>query len=138
MEMSLQLNFESSLNYDAGQPGISIEVLLQLGDGKVSCDAKLDTGSTFCIFARKIGEDLGCQIEGGIKQLVGTVTGTFVVYLHQVVLSVCGFELDALVGFAADDNFQRNALGRRGFMEQLAIGVVDYEGQLYLGRNNRA
>lgn len=130
--MSLQLIFDHLLSYDAGRPGISVEVALRLGADEASCEAKLDTGATFCIFSKKIGEDLGCQIETGFKQLVSTVTGTFVVYLHQVVLSISGFELDALVGFAADETFQRNGIGRRGFMEQLVIGLVDYEGQLYL------
>jgi hypothetical protein len=134
--VSVQLTFERLLNYDAGQPGISLEVALRLGRDSVRCDAKIDTGSTFCIFARKVGEDLGCQIEGGLKRLVSTVTGTFVVYLHQVSLSVAGFELDALVGFAADDAFQRNVLGRRGFLEQIVLGIVDYEGQLYLSCYN--
>lgn len=132
--MSVQLSFERLLNYDAGQPGITIAVELRLSRETLHCDAKMDTGSTFCIFARKVGEDLGCQIESGLKRLVSTVTGTFVVYLHQVTLSVAGFELDALVGFAADDAFQRNVLGRRGFMEQMVLGMVDYEGQLYLSR----
>lgn len=134
--MTLRLAFDHLLNYDAGQTGITIDVALGLGSDNVSCKAKLDTGSTFCIFARKVGEDLGCRIEDGIKQSVSTVTGTFVVYLHQVALSVSGFELDALVGFAADETFQRNVHGRRGFLEQMVLGLVDYEGQLYLSRYN--
>lgn len=134
--MSVQLTFDCLLNYDAGQAGITIEVALRLDRDDLRCEAKLDTGATFCIFARKVGEDLGCRIEDGLQRLVSTVTGTFVVYLHQVTLSVAGFELDALVGFAADDAFQRNVLGRRGFMEQMVLGVVDYEGQLYLRRYN--
>lgn len=134
--MSWQLTFDRLLNYDAGQAGITIEVALRLLRDDVSCAAKLDTGSTFCIFARKVGEDLGLRIEDGIKQLVSTVTGTFVVYLHQVTLSIPGFELDALASFAADEAFQRNVLGRRGFLEQMILGMVDYEGQLYLSRYN--
>lgn len=132
--MSLQLTFDHLLNYDAGQAGITIEVVLRLSRDNVTCEAKMDTGATFCIFSRKIGEDLGCRIEDGLKRLVSTVTGSFAVYLHQVTLSVSGFELDALVGFAENDAFQRNVLGRRGFMEQMVLGLVDYEGQLYLGR----
>lgn len=134
--MNHQLSFASLLNYDPGQSGISVEVALRLGRDELRCDAKVDTGSTFCIFARKVGEDLGCEIEAGLKRLVSTVTGTFTVYLHQVILSVAGFELDALVGFAADGTFQRNVLGRHGFLEQMVLGIVDYEGQLYLSHYN--
>lgn len=134
--MNHQLSFTSLLSYDAGQAGINIRVTLRLGDDEVRCDAKVDTGSTFCIFARRVGEDLGCEIEAGLKRLVSTVTGTFAIYLHQVSLSIAGFELDALVGVAADDVFQRNVLGRRGFIEQMVLGIVDYEGQLYLNHYN--
>ena len=130
--MSWQLTFDRMLTYDAGQAGITIGIAVRLGPDNVTCEAKMDTGSTFCIFARKIGEDLGCRIEDGMKRMVSTVTGSFFVYLHQVTLSVSGFEFDALVGFAADEAFQRNVLGRRGFMEQLILGMADYEGRLYL------
>lgn len=85
--MSLQLTFDRLLNYEAGQAGITIEVVLRLSRDDV-----------------------------------------------PFTLSVSGFELDALVGFAEDDAFQRNVLGRRGFMEQMVLGLVDYEGQLYLSR----
>ena len=134
--MSFQLNFDHRLNYDAGQAGITLDVKLRLSRDEVACATKVDTGSTFSIFARKVGEDLGLEIEDGLKQLVGTVTGTFVVHLHEVTLSVLGFEWDALVGFVADDAFRRNVLGRRGFLDQTVLGLVDYEGQLYLSRYN--
>jgi hypothetical protein len=136
VDVSYQLTFDRLLNYDAGQEGITLDVTLRLSRDEVSCETKIDTGSTFSIFARKVGEDLGLGIEDGIKQLVGTVTGSFVVYLHEVTLSVLGFELDALVGFAADEFFQRNVLGRRGFLDQTVLGLVDYEGQLFLSRYN--
>jgi hypothetical protein len=67
-----------------------------------------------------------------MRPIVGTVTGTFVVYLHEVNLAVAGLECGAFVGFAEDAGFRRNVLGRRGFLEQITLGLVDYEGQLYL------
>jgi hypothetical protein len=85
-----------------------------------------------CIFTCDLGEQLGLEIESGMGQLVGTVTGTFVVYLHEVNLSVAGLECSAFVGFAADEGFRRNVLGWRGFLEQITLGLVDYEGQPYL------
>lgn len=77
---------------------------------------------------------MGIDIETGLRLTVGTVTGKFVVYLHEVNLSVASFELGSLVGFATDDVFRRNVLGRRGFIEQMSLGLVDYEGKLYLDR----
>jgi hypothetical protein len=136
MAMSHQLTFEQLVNYDPGQPGISVDVTLGLNGDQVSCEAKIDTGSTFCLFARKVGEDLGVDVENGIRRMVGTVTGNFAVYLHEVNLSLAGCSFIALVGFAEDEAFQRNVLGRRGFLEQVILGLVDYEGKLYLGSHN--
>ena len=53
------------------------------------------------------------------------MTGKFVVYLHEVNLSVASFVLSSLVGFATDKEFQRNVLGRRGFIEQMSLGLVE-------------
>ena len=130
--MSYQLSFTELVNYDAGQPSITVPVTLSVGQARVDCDAKVDTGSSNCIFARKLGEELGLDIETALRLLVGTVTGNFVAYLHEVNLSLASFEFSGLVGFAEDKEFRRNVLGRRGFVEQMTLGLVDYEGKLYL------
>lgn len=132
--MNYQLIFTELVNYDAGQPSITVPVTLSISEARVQCDAKVDTGSSNCIFARHLGEELGLDIETGLRLLVGTVTGNFVAYLHEVNLSLASFEFSGLVGFAEDQGFRRNVLGRRGFIEQMALGLVDYEGELYLGR----
>lgn len=124
--------FERLVNYDPAQPGISLNVALKLNGLTVSCEAKIDTGSTFCIFSRKLGEDLGLSIESGFRRTVGMVTGTFIVCLHDINLSVDDLELSVLAGFAEDEMFQRHVPGQRGFLEQLVPGLVDYEGKLYL------
>ena len=132
--MSYQLSFTELVHYDAGQPSISVPVTLSVSQARVNCDVKVDTGSSNCIFARNLGEELDLDIESGLRLLVGTVTGNFVAYLHEVNLSLASFELSGLVGFAEDKEFRRNVLGRRGFIEQMTLGLVDYEGKLYLSR----
>lgn len=132
--MSYQLSFTRQVNYDAAQPGITLETTLWLSHSRITCETKLDTGATWSIFARQHGEDLGLVIEDGIPQRIGTVQGSFLVYLHEVNLTVAGLELTALVGFAADEAFPRNVLGRRGFLEQVTVGLVDYEGTIYFSR----
>ena len=134
MGVKYQLSFTELVNYDAGQPSITVPVTLSVRQAKVECEAKVDTGSSNCIFSRKLGEELGLDIETGIRLLIGTVTGSFVAYLHEVNLSVTSFEFSGLVGFAEDNEFRRNVLGRRGFVEQIVLGLVDYEGALYLSR----
>ena len=132
--MSYQLSFTQLVNYNAGQPSITVPVTLSVSQTRVDCDAKIDTGSSNCIFARNIGEELGLDIETGLRLLVGTVTGNFVAYLHEVNRSLASFEFSGLIAFAEDKKFRRNVLGRRGFIEQTTLGLVDYEGKLYLGR----
>ena len=132
--MTYRLSFSELLNYDAGQPGITVPVILGLNRAQVSCEAKVDTGASLCIFARSHGEQLGLDVTDGLRQIIGTVTGSFVVYLHEVDFSVAGLEFSAFVGFAEDETFKRNVLGRRGFLEQVTLGLVDYEGKLYVGR----
>jgi hypothetical protein len=65
--VSYQFSFEQLLNYDAGKPGITIDVTLRLIRDEVPCETKLDTGSMFCIFARRVGEELGLVIEDGLS-----------------------------------------------------------------------
>ena len=132
--MSYQLSFTELVNYDAGQPSITVPLTLSVGRTRVVCDAKVDTGSSNCIFARNLGEELVLDIETGLRLLVGTVTGTFVAYLHEVNLSFASLDFNSLVGFAAEKGFRRNVSGRRGFIEQIVLGLVDYEGTLHLSR----
>jgi hypothetical protein len=132
--VSYQLSFTELVNYDSSQPSITVPITLSVSQARVQCEAKVDTGSSNCIFARSLGEELGLDIETGLRLLVGTVTGKFVAYLHEVNLTLASFEFSGLVGFAEDSEFRRNVLGRRGFIEQITLGLVDYEGKLYLGR----
>lgn len=101
-------------------------------------NAKVDTGATYCIFQRLYGEHLGLDIERGHQQLIGTPTGSFVAYGHEVSLSVLEFEFDAVVYFAADDSFNRDVLGRHGWLSRVQLGIVDYKGKLYLDRIDEA
>lgn len=129
--MSYHMSFATLVQYDPGQPSMTVAVTFSLSQDHINCEAKVDTGASLCIFARDLGEQLGLEVESGMRQLVGTVTGTFVVYLHEVNLSVAGLECSAFVGFAEDTGFRHDVLGRRGFLEQITLGLVDYEGQLY-------
>jgi len=105
MGMSYHLSFTELISYDPGQSSITVPVTLSLSHDRVSWGAKVDTGASLCIFARDLGEQLGLEIESGMRQLVGTVTGTFVAYLHEVNLSVAGLAFSAFVGFAEDEDF---------------------------------
>jgi hypothetical protein len=133
------LNFEFLHIYDAAKPGISVPIELRFGGRVVTLTAKLDTGASFCIFARAYAEALGLDIERGMPEWVGTATNNrFLTYGHNVTLSTLNFEFDTIAYFAADEGFRRNVLGRRGWLERLRISLIDYDGALYITTMNEA
>ena len=132
--MAYQLEFEKLLSYDIGEPGITLQATLKLKERTLDLPVKVDTGASCCLFERRVGEALGFDIETGMRQLFGTATGTFVGYGHEVTLSVAEFEFDTIVFFPSDAEITRNVLGRFGWLDRAVLGLVDYEGKLYLSR----
>jgi hypothetical protein len=134
VKMDYELTFSHLHIYDPGKPGITIPVSLSLGGVTVRIDAKVDSGSTFCIFERMYGEDLGLDIESGHPELIGSAMGAFKTYGHMVTLSVLELDFDAMVFFAANPAINRNVLGRHGFLNRNLIGLDDYDGKFFLKR----
>lgn len=132
--MIYKLEFEKIINYDAGINGISLNVELRLRDNSTNFEAKIDTGSTFCVFERTHGEALGLDVEKGFLRRIATVVGSFSAHGHGVTIVTDDFEFDSLVFFAADESFRVNVLGRNGWLNRLIIGINDYDGKLYLSR----
>jgi len=132
--MPYQLSFDQLVSYDPSVRGISLEGRLALRDTAVTLPVKLDTGAENSIFARHVGEQLGLTIENEYRQWFSTATGRFLAFGHEVTLQLAGIEFNALVFFAAEESFNRNVIGRFGGLDHLKIGIVDYEGKLYLSR----
>ncbi|HKS40310.1 MAG TPA: hypothetical protein VJX74_06815 [Blastocatellia bacterium] len=115
---------------------IAIEVpiiLISDYNAKVAFSAKLDTGSTYCIFESKYADWLGLHLASGILTRITTATGYFYCYGHELTLSVFGLEWQAIVYFAEPEAFSLNVVGRVGFLDRLRVGIVDYEQLVYLG-----
>jgi hypothetical protein len=132
--MDYQMNFSRLVDYDPGLPGISVDVALSLIGASVTLEAKLDTGSTNCVFERNYGERLGLDIESGERVSISTATGSFIAYRHSVTLTVLDYAFDSGVCFAQDPDIDRNVLGRLGFLDRIRLGLVDYDGELYFSR----
>ena len=130
--MSITLNFAASLDYDTLKSGITIPVKLYAGQDEVAFSAKLDTGSSHCIFERKHGERLGLDVESGSPLFFSTATGRFLAHGHDLTLSVLGIEHFVTVYFIAEEGIQRNVLGRNGWLNLVQLGLIDYEGKLFL------
>jgi hypothetical protein len=129
-----QLDFAKLLEYDTTLTGISLDVTLKLSDKNAQLTAKIDTGADHCIFERQFGEQLGLKIENGIPQRFSTATGTFLAFGHNLTLITEGLAFDSYVFFYENDYQKPNVLGRFGWLDRIILGLVDYEGKLYLNR----
>lgn len=116
--------------------GISLDAFLQFGDVAVRCNAKVDPGAQYCLFGREIAEQLGIDVESGIRRNLGTLTGSLIAYGHDVKLVTLEVELDAHVCFAKDDGLPRNLLGRIGWLQRIRLAIIDYDRELYLSDYN--
>jgi len=126
--------FLNKHSYDTTKTGITVPVELIHGSNVVQVDAKLDTGASFCIFERTYGEMLGLNVESGEPETVSTANGTFQVFGHWLTVMALGFQFDAMVYFAADERISRNVLGRRGFIDQIRLCLIEHDGGLYVSK----
>ena len=129
---SYAIEFSTIHEYDTLKTGITLPVTLVYNSLTIDFEAKLDTGSSHCIFERRFGENLGLEIESGTLEKFGTATVGFFAYGHEVMLSVLDVENYSTVYFAKEESFTRNVLGRQGFLDRVKLGLIDYEGKLLL------
>ncbi len=134
--MPHQLNFEKHQIYESLEIGITIEAILRHGLNQAVCEAKVDTGAHVCLFEREVGERLGLNIKGGYRRELNTLTGSFTAYDHEVTLETMGLTFDTFVYFAAGYEIRRNLLGRQGWLQLVRLGLVDYDSEIYLSRND--
>ena len=130
--MSASLDFAVSYRYSGAIDGIDVPASLRIGNQSVELQARVDTGAAHCIFERRYAEMLGLDVESGRRQPFRTVAGSFAAYQHEVVIQTLGIEFSAAVFFAEDPSFNRNFLGRSGWLDRLRIAIVDYDRTLYL------
>ncbi|MBS1795005.1 MAG: hypothetical protein JSS81_14185 [Acidobacteria bacterium] len=130
--MGETLEFDIVHNYSLFEVGITVKAVLKNGDLSVDPDAKIDTGSTYCIFERYLGEGLDIDVESGTPLRIGTATGSFQVFGHELELSVFGIETISTVYFAESEFFARNVLGRIGWLDRVKLGLIEQEGKLFL------
>ncbi|HXG68647.1 MAG TPA: aspartyl protease family protein [Blastocatellia bacterium] len=130
--MAHTFHFRSQHRYDTTKTGIAIPVELLFGPKSVQLDARLDTGASFCIFARSYAELLGIDIESGTPEYVSTANSTLQVFGHWLTVMALGFQIETMVYFAIDGNIRRNVLGRRGWIDRLRLCLIDHDGELYV------
>jgi hypothetical protein len=130
--MAHQLEFDRVFQDDLDREGIFLPVTLRHGEQSAHLEAQIDTGASCCIFQRDLGEEIGLDIESGFRQQINTITGSFTTYGHTVVVSVLGFDFEAVIYFAVAEGFTRNVLGRSGWLDRVRLGIVYHDSEVYL------
>jgi len=130
--MPVSLDFDNTHKYTEATDGINVPITLAIGSQSVDLLAKLDTGAAHCIFERKYAEILGLEVESGRLQRFRTVAGSFAAFQHEITIQTLGIEFSAVVFFAQDSAFNRNFLGRSGWLDRLRTGIVDYDRLLFV------
>ncbi|MDQ3253162.1 MAG: retropepsin-like domain-containing protein [Acidobacteriota bacterium] len=131
--MTYQLTFDALHDYSSAE-AVILPVTLRLAEEEVKADAFLDTGSTFCVFRRQLAELLGVDVESGDAVRLSTATGLFTAYGHTLTLETLGLEFETIIYFAALENYPRNVLGRRGWLDRVRVGIVEHDSKLYVSR----
>src|SRR5262249_33906616 len=98
--MSTQLSFDVTFVYPDRTDGITIPTVLSFGDKVVNTSAKVDPGSEYCVFSREIGEKPGLDIERGISQPMGSLTGILDTFGHEVTIQTFDIAFQTIIYFA--------------------------------------
>lgn len=127
-----QLTFDEEYRYKDDEEGISLSVILTYGNQTVLTDAKVDPGSAVCLFSNEVGVALGIPIEQGDPIKLGGLAGSLDAFGHEVTLQTGELVFQSIVYFAKYPGLERNLLGRRGWLRNLRLGLIDYDNLLYL------
>jgi hypothetical protein len=130
--MPKQLSFTEEFRYADDLSGISIPVVLSYGDRSRRVQAKVDTGGEVCLFSREEGTILGLPIDQGTPITLSSIGGNVEAFGHEITMQTGELIFQSMVYFAKHPGLPRNILGRRGWLRNLKLGVVDYDNLLYL------
>ena len=99
-----------------------IIVKLSYRDKSIKYYALIDSGSDYCLFPARVGEQLGIEIERGIHEKIRGINGFANCFFHSVSIDVGGSPLDVKVGFSKDmDNMSQGILGQLGFFDNFTV-----------------
>jgi hypothetical protein len=130
--MPHQINYKESYNYSSSKGGIAIPVILIIGEQVIDGWAKIDTGAEFCLFERGYADRLGLDVETGHQIQMHTLTDSFSAFGHEITLVTLNLAFTSIVYFAEDYAVSRSVLGRNGWLQQVRLGLCDYDEMLYV------
>lgn len=130
--MPTQLSFVEQYRYLENEAGVTIPVLLGHNEKVIKVTAKVDTGADVCLFAREHGERLGLAIDEGLPITLSSLGGLVDAYGHEITIQTLGISFQSWIYFHKFHGQERNLLGRRGWLRNLKLAVIDYESLIYL------
>ncbi len=130
--MSHQLAFVIKQSFRVAPTGITIPFELGRHNLVVGGNAKVDTGSEFCLFQRELAEELEIEVEDGPPISLSTLTGTFTAYAHTVILNTFGIAFESTVLFSPAYDTNRNILGRVGWLDNLHLALTMNDEMIYI------
>ncbi len=99
-------------------------------------EARIDSGSSSCVFGRQWADALGLNWEAGDPLTISTASGMFFAHLHEITIQLLDFEWAAWVAFAEWDTQPpspaRDVLGLNGFFDHFLTAIDDRAERLYL------
>ena len=130
--MATQLTFTEEFHYDDAQIGISIPVTIHYAGKSLRFHAKVNTGADVCLFQYEHALALGLSLEQGQSIVLSTLGGSLEAFGHEVTLQTGEIAFQSTVYFAKHQGLSRNLLGRRGWLRNLKLAIIDYDSLLYL------
>jgi hypothetical protein len=132
--MPTELSFDIVFQYPDQVDGITVPTVLSFGDRTIRTFAKIDPGAEYCVFSHELGVSLGLDIEHGIPQRMGSLTGTLETFGHEITIQTFDIAIQSIVYFSKYPGLSRNLLGRIGWLRHLRIAIIDYENKLFLSQ----
>jgi hypothetical protein len=127
-----ELRFSQRHDYPSRAEGILVPVVLISGTQNIELTASIDTGASYCLFSREYARALNINTEGGEPRGFWTANSKVEAFGHLVTIRVLGIDIEALVFFFADENINKNVLGRHGWLDRLRFGLLEYEQKLFV------
>jgi hypothetical protein len=127
-----QLAFTEEIAYEDDDAGIPLRVKLTYAGTELEVTAKVDPGAAVCLFSYEDALDLGIPIEQGLPIRLSGLTGSLDAFGHEVTLQTGELIFQSTVYCAKHPGLPRNLLGRRGWLRNLRLAIIDYDNLLYL------
>jgi hypothetical protein len=132
-----RLEFTHIHSYATRNIAISLPIALRSGSSVVDLVASIDTGASHCLFESAYASELGLDLTAGILTRFKTANSSFDAFGHPVEIDALGILTQSLVYFFAEPAIVKNVLGRRGWLDTVRLGIIDYDQMIYLAKYDR-